>query len=221
MTAFMRLLGLVAELGYPSHWISSLVSVIASGEITTTALAPRKYVLTPAAIDLTNASTTICVRPWADEFTTLVAMWRGVWPAGTLVLATDLLPPLGDVSEYSIQFPDFTAPELKFLNPREGRQDFDAVSTDGASRWCRITLLVVEEHQSQVARQAPILALIPEHEREVRKTNTARFWPWGDVVDNILADGWYVCIWRIDTWARVIAGMPFGGAITRKASFGL
>ncbi|KAI1362012.1 hypothetical protein F5Y08DRAFT_355671 [Xylaria arbuscula] len=94
MTAFMRMLDLVAELGYPPHWICIIVCAIASGEINTTAK--------------------ICVRPWADEFTSLAAMWRGVWPDGTLVLTRNLLPPLSGISEHSIQFTDFTADNLSY-----------------------------------------------------------------------------------------------------------
>ncbi|KAJ3576915.1 hypothetical protein NPX13_g3553 [Xylaria arbuscula] len=71
-------------------------------------------VLTPGAIARTHDSRKICVRPWADEFTSLAAMWRGVWPDGTLVLTRNLLPPLSGISEHSIQFTDFTADNLSY-----------------------------------------------------------------------------------------------------------
>ncbi|KAI0972462.1 hypothetical protein F4678DRAFT_61104 [Xylaria arbuscula] len=63
MTVFMRLLGLVAELGYPSHWISSIVSAVASGEITTTTRTPTKYVLTTPRRSACGRGPTSS-RPW-------------------------------------------------------------------------------------------------------------------------------------------------------------
>ncbi|KAI0904140.1 hypothetical protein F4823DRAFT_628872 [Ustulina deusta] len=220
MTAFMRLLGLVAELGYPSHWISSIVSAVASGEITTPARAPRKDDLTPGAINRTHDSKTICVRPWTDEFTSLAAMWRGVWPAGTLVLARDLLPPLGGISEYSIRFPDFTASDLNY--PHFVLVFWNQRKYGDLPRNLRAVLLDDEKGDTTTSARAirtdgiKVLSTFSW----VRKTNTAGFWLRSDVVDAISADRWFVYIWRVDTWARLTAGMPLDGAITRKASFG-
>ncbi|TRX89462.1 hypothetical protein FHL15_009631 [Xylaria flabelliformis] len=220
MTVFMRLLGLVAELGYPSHWISSIVSAVAAGEIITTARAPRNDVLTPGAIDRTHDSKTTCVRPWTDEFTTLAAMWRGVWPAGTLVLARDLLPSLSGIREHSVQFPDFTAADLNyphfalvFWNERKYGEPP-----------CSLRPVLLDDEKGDTTSSARAIRAngvkVLSTFSWVRKTNTATFWLQSDVVDDISADGWFVFIWRVDTWARVTAGMPLDRAITRKASFG-
>ncbi|KAI0858195.1 hypothetical protein F4860DRAFT_322361 [Xylaria cubensis] len=220
MTVFMRLLGLVAELGYPSHWISSIVSAVAGGGITTTARAPREDVLTPGAIDRAHDSKTTCVKPWTDEFTTLAAMWRGVWPAGTLVLARDLLPPLSGISEHSVQFPDFTADDLNY--PHFALVFWNERKYGEPPRSLRPVLLDDEKGDTTSSARAiradgvKVLSTFSW----VRKTNTATFWLRSDVIDHISADGWFVFIWRIDTWARVTAGMPLDREITRKASFG-
>lgn len=44
VTAFVRLLEHVSELGYPTHWISNMIDSIFSGQITTTARPPSQQV---------------------------------------------------------------------------------------------------------------------------------------------------------------------------------
>lgn len=44
LTAFLRLVMHVSELGYPAHWISNLMESILSGQITTTARPPPRQV---------------------------------------------------------------------------------------------------------------------------------------------------------------------------------
>lgn len=44
MTVFCRLIAHVSELGYPAHWISSLIQSILSGKITTSARPPAQVV---------------------------------------------------------------------------------------------------------------------------------------------------------------------------------
>ncbi|KAI0121407.1 hypothetical protein F4776DRAFT_215176 [Hypoxylon sp. NC0597] len=63
MTVFLRLLVKMAELGYPDHWLYNIISSLGSNEITTTARAPRQYVIDPAAADKVHTSRTICVKP--------------------------------------------------------------------------------------------------------------------------------------------------------------
>ncbi|KAI0197972.1 hypothetical protein F4808DRAFT_473096 [Astrocystis sublimbata] len=220
MTAFMRLLGLVVELGYPSHWISALVSAIASGEITTTARAPRKYVMTSGAVDRTHDAKTICVRAWADEFTTLAAMWRGVWPAGTLVLARDLLPSPSRISEYSIRFPDFAGHDLNY--PHFALVFWNQRRYGEPVRNNLRPILLDDEKgvTTEIARliRADGVKVVSTFSW-ARKTNTAAFWLGKDAVDEMTANGWFVYIWRVDTWGRLTVGTPLDGAITCKESF--
>lgn len=219
MTTFMRLLDLVAELGYPAHWISSIVSAVASGEIATTARAPRKYVLTPGAIDRTHESRTISVRPWADEFTTLATMWRGVWPGCTLVLTKESLPPLGSIGEYSIRFPDFTATDLGF--PHFMLVFWNRPKYGDPPRNLRAVLL--DDEKGNLTSPARAIRAdgvkILSTFTWTRKTNTVGFWLRSEVVDRMSADGWVVYIWRVDAWVSLTGGMPLDGAITRKGSY--
>ena len=219
MAAFMRMLDLIAELGYSLHWISIIVYAVASGEIHTTARAPRKAVLTPGSVDRTRDLRTMCIRPWADEFTSLAAMWRGVWPIGTLVLARDLLPLLGDISEHSIQFVDFTSEDLSY--PHLALVFWNKRKYGDPPRNLRPILLDDEKGDTTSSARAIRAdgAKVVSTFSWVRKMNTASFLFRNDVVDQISADGWLVYIWRIDTWGRLTAGMPVDGAITRKACF--
>ncbi|KAI8623945.1 hypothetical protein F5Y19DRAFT_481085 [Xylariaceae sp. FL1651] len=221
MTVFMRLLDLVAELGYPGHWISSIVSAVASGEITTTARAPRKYVLKPGAIDQTYDPRTISVRPWVDEFTTLAAMWRGAWPSCTLVLMKESLPPLGSIGEYSIRFPDITGKDLGF--PHFAPVLWNRRKYGDPPRNLYRLLLDDGEKGDLTSSARAIRAddvKAPSTFTWTRKTSTAGFWLRSDAVDEMSANGWVVYIWRVDVWVSLTGGISHDGAITRKGSFG-
>ncbi|KAI1269157.1 hypothetical protein F5Y18DRAFT_178241 [Xylariaceae sp. FL1019] len=219
MTAFMRLLDLAIELGYPTHWISSIISAIASGELTTTARAPRKYVLTPGAIDRVHESRTMSVQPWTDEFTTLAAMWRYAWPDGTAVLAKDTLPSLGDICQYSIQFPPFSALDLNY--PHFALLFWNQPKYGSPPRDLRPILLDDENGDltpSTRAIRANGVKMLSTF-TWVRKTNTAGFWLRSDVIDKISTEGWFVYIWRIDVWGRLTEGIPIAEAVNRKGFY--
>lgn len=51
LTTFLRLLSHIAELGYPAHWLSPVVTSLLEGEITTITRAPRRLVLLQKDID--------------------------------------------------------------------------------------------------------------------------------------------------------------------------
>ncbi|KAI0144631.1 hypothetical protein GGR57DRAFT_322856 [Xylariaceae sp. FL1272] len=219
LTAFPRLLDLVIELGYPTHWVSSMICAMASGEVTTTARAPRKYVLTPAAIDRVHESRTMSVQPWADEFATLAAMWRSAWPSGTLVLVDDILPVHEHIGQYTIQFPNFAALDLNyphfalvFWNQRKyGKPPGD------------LRPILLDDDKGDLTTSARAIRAngvkIVSTFAWVRETNTAGFWLRSDVVDKMAREGWYVYIWRIDVWGRLTEGMPVEGAVTWRESY--
>ncbi|KAI0181821.1 hypothetical protein GGR52DRAFT_584258 [Hypoxylon sp. FL1284] len=111
MTVFLRLLVQMAEVGYPGHWLSSLLTSLCSGSITTTARAPRRYVLDHAAADAKYPSRTMNVKPWAPEVSTLATMWRGVLPFA-VVAPRGILPSPETIVEYSIYIPPCPASEV-------------------------------------------------------------------------------------------------------------
>lgn len=91
LTAFMRLVARLAERGYPSHWLGSVIENLTSGAIKTTARAPRKEATDVDDVRKIYQARQITVAPWAAEFTTLVGIWRGLMPFGFVVAAGALV----------------------------------------------------------------------------------------------------------------------------------
>lgn len=86
LTAFIRLVCLLSERGYPSHWLSGILSVLCGGgpdaEITTTARPPVRVFTTSADVDAAFPSMKMTVAPWRAEFTTLLSIWSRLMPFG-------------------------------------------------------------------------------------------------------------------------------------------
>ncbi|KAI0019836.1 hypothetical protein F4780DRAFT_792580, partial [Xylariomycetidae sp. FL0641] len=219
MTVVMRLLALAAELGYPDHWISTIINGLGTGRIDTTARAPRKYVLTPGALDKQNDSRTMSVQPWAAEFTTLITMWRGVLPCKGLFIPNKILPSPETISEYTIDFPPFQGQDLNvphfalvFWNQRK----YDEPPT-------KLRPLLQDDEKgdtttgSQALRADGIRVLTTL--QWTRASNRATFWLRSDVADQMMAEGWTVYIWRMDSWVRLTKALQLTGAMTRTRSW--
>ncbi|KAJ3534692.1 hypothetical protein NM208_g7439 [Fusarium decemcellulare] len=108
LTALIRLIIGMFEIGYPAHWLHSIISCICTGIITTRARPPTKRVCNPADIDAVYPAKRISVQPWAAEFTTLLSIWRRLLPFGVDSLSGTLVPP-GTIFQYTITFPPFPA----------------------------------------------------------------------------------------------------------------
>ncbi|KAK8085415.1 hypothetical protein PG997_006686 [Apiospora hydei] len=113
LTMFMRLLVHVSELGYPAHWLSTLINNLLGGEVTTTARAPRRYVLTTQDVDKVHPPRKVSVKPWTMEFAALISLWQHLLPFG-LISSSHLLAPLDEMHEYTVKFPH------PFFHPESG-----------------------------------------------------------------------------------------------------
>ncbi|KAI0010631.1 hypothetical protein F4779DRAFT_577027 [Xylariaceae sp. FL0662B] len=218
MSVFLRLLDRMAELRYPGHWLSDIVTSLAAGEIITTARAPRKYVLTPAAVDKVYASRTINVKPWAAEFTTLTTMWRGLLPFG-LMAPSKLLPPPETIAEYAITFPPIIDADLNF--PHFMMVFWNARKYGEPPRNLRPLLLDDEDGDATTSAQkirADGVRVLTTF-TWVTKTNTATFWLRSDVVDAMVGEDWEVYIWRVDSWVRLTGDLSLRSAISRKRTW--
>ena len=82
LNAFFHLISAMHEVGYPTHWLSGILSAACEGSISTTARPPRQLVLNTKDVDKTHASRKISLRPWLAEFTTLLSVWSRLLPFG-------------------------------------------------------------------------------------------------------------------------------------------
>lgn len=204
LTNFLRLLCHVASLGYPAHWLSTLIDSICSGDMSTTARAPRKQVLAPSDVDKTYPSRTMSVAPWTAEFTTLVAVWQAFLPFGLLTKTP--LPAPDAIAEYCIGLPGFSASNLHV--PHFMLVFWNQKSVGQPPRNLRPFLLDDEtgdsSERAKKIRAEGVHALTTFNWSS--ETNAATFWLRVDVVDRMIREDWKVYIWRTDTWDSLTDG---------------
>ncbi|KAL7624490.1 hypothetical protein AAE478_006055 [Parahypoxylon ruwenzoriense] len=218
MTVFLRLLVQVAELGYPGHWLSAIITSLSDGEITTTARAPRRYVLDCAAVDKVHPYRTVCVKPWAAEFTTLITMWRELLPFA-VVVPDGTLPSSETIAEYSVRIPpcparDVNVPHfmLVFWNNRKYGEPPKNLRP----------LLLDDENGDATTSARKIRSdgvKVLSAFKWVTKESTATFWLRSDAIELMAREDWKLCLWRIDSWRRLTPGQSVKNTVSRKRTW--
>ncbi len=218
LTIFLRLLCRVADLGYPAHWLSTLIDSICGGDISTTARAPRRLAIKRSDVDQVHPSRTMSVAPWAAEFTTLVALWRTLLPLGLLVKTP--LPSLDGIGEYVISIPELYAWNLHV--PHFMLVFWNQTRSGPPPQNLRFLLLDDEKgdssNQAKKLRAGGGIHVLSTFDWN-STTRTLTFWLRKDVVDEMIRDNWTVYIWRTDTWASLTDGWPMQDLKLEKRSW--
>lgn len=214
LTAFVRLLKHVSELGYPTHWISNLIDSIFSGQITTTARPPPQQIFTMRDVDTIHPSRSFCTRPWLLEFTTLTGLWRSLLPIG-LVLPS-YVPRVEDIVSYTVKFPD--------LDVWDGQVPhsmlvFHDEQTFGESPKHLRPLLIddVSDSDSKLyeLRDKGLRCMSTFHLNVEAREVT--FWMSKDALEEMKE--WNVSVWRTDVWEQEDKGLKLGDAIIKQMSW--
>ncbi|KAK5656582.1 hypothetical protein OQA88_4561 [Cercophora sp. LCS_1] len=206
-TALLRLIAHLADTGYPPHWLSGVLSGLASGEIATTARTPKQIVTTPADVDATCPLLKMAAAPWRTEFTTLLSIWSRLMPFGLIAPPTALVP-LAEIGEYTVSFPAFCeaglrvphfvlafwieedAPPLPQNRLLEAMRDDDKADKSALSKEIR-------------RKSVHVFGAV----RYVTATRTASFWSRTDIMNKLQGGDWKVYICRIDTREKVTSGV--------------
>lgn len=215
LTMFLRLLVHVAELGYPAHWLSALLTALLEGEIATTARAPRRVVLHPEDVDAIHRSRKMCTKPWALELATLVSLWQGVLPFGLLAPAR-LVPPPRDVVEYTIMFPPFRM-ECPHV-PHFMLVFYDEVRFGKPPKELRSLLLDDETGDDGLASERAGAVRVLTTFRWTARDQSVTFWMHEHAYEGMAAENWRLYLWRTDSWERVSEALHLRKAQVRKNS---
>ncbi|KAI1803815.1 hypothetical protein F4811DRAFT_553468 [Daldinia bambusicola] len=220
LTAFLRLLVRMGELGYPGHWLSQIITSLSQGTTTTTARAPGSKRLDTAAVDKVHPPRAICVEPWSAEFTTLLSQWRSLLPY-TVVVPSGTLPPAWDIAEYSLDIPHSWAPYLDcpefvlvFLNgwryPIAPLGDLSALLVDDEERGD------TSDFTRQIREDGLHVVTTVNY---VGETHTATFWFRCDAMRMMLREHWAVFFGRTDLWKPHTPPRSLNGLLTRKRTW--
>ncbi|KAI0140916.1 hypothetical protein F4776DRAFT_661743 [Hypoxylon sp. NC0597] len=100
---FFRLLMHLSRVGYPLHWLSEVLASMCNGEITSQARAPRAKIMDKAEVERKYSKRKISIRPFVEEFKTLLVIWRRLLPFN-LLQDESRLPPIETIREYRLRF---------------------------------------------------------------------------------------------------------------------
>lgn len=117
ITMIFRILEHLFQVGYPSHWLSSIIASICEGRIATRARPPVDEVMKLWELEQTHSylKVEMSVAAWQPEFSTHFAVWRRVLLFGVILPQANSVP-LQSVREYEVSFPVFKGQRLLVLH---------------------------------------------------------------------------------------------------------
>lgn len=220
LTAFLRLIAHLADIGYPAHWLSGILVDLCSGSaIKTTARAPQALITTPEHVDAASPQRAMSTAPWAAELSTLLSIWSSLLPFGLTAPRGHLVAPT-DIAEYSVSFPhlkdgsQLQLPHfvLVFWNMKSplpgGNRLHSILRQEGG----------MGEVKSDVIRIFTTLTFDDE-------TKSVSFWSRADAMQKLWQEKekgqWKSFIWRVDRWTQVTEGVKVSeGSVTMKRPWG-
>ncbi|KAF9878329.1 putative tetratricopeptide [Colletotrichum karsti] len=203
LTAFLRIVNRMHEVGYPAHWLSGILSAVCEGNITTTARAPREIVMHPESLTK-YAQRKMSLSPWRAEFTTLLSLWRRLLPFGVIVPEHTLVP-AEEIIECTITFPKFHEYQRRVMHFALAFVDDSKVDASQPD----LRKLLLEDEEGDASDTAANFREKGIHLvtafKFVTDTRTATFWMRKDVVDHITQGGsWSASIYRTDNWETLL-----------------
>lgn len=234
LTAFVRLIAHLAEIGYPAHWLSGILVDLCSGVIKTTARAPQAVITTPEHINAVSPALAISTAPWAAELSTLLSIWSPLLPFGLTTPRGQVVAP-GEIAEYSIsfsqfkdtsllRFPHFVLVFLKPFSPEEQEENVGEVempppgdllhSILREDELSELELTAYDENELKRDRIRIFTTLsvnqsVSSDDVETKTgTRTVGFWSRIDAMEFQKEEKkWEAFLWRVDRWTQVTEGV--------------
>eukprot|EP01113_Clastostelium_recurvatum_P030106 TRINITY_DN3648_c0_g3_i2.p1 TRINITY_DN3648_c0_g3~~TRINITY_DN3648_c0_g3_i2.p1 ORF type:complete len:1023 (+),score=197.58 TRINITY_DN3648_c0_g3_i2:481-3549(+) len=186
MLSFVATLHRLVAVGYPPHWISSVLAQLLSGSISTRARPPM---LDNKNLDLAPTPTAICTLPFLPDLELALSVYKPILSFG---LPFPILP-ISSYTKYSITIPGyFSLPffitqipvmALYFMHPDEDPRHLSKL-----------------RYRIQTARLRVYLTSIIEWDEP---SQTACFWMTKKRHASMLAERWSVVVVRLDLYAPV------------------
>jgi hypothetical protein len=210
LTAFLRLLIHLHSIGYPSHWLSSVLLSILQNNVTTTARHPETYPLTIEEARRQNPPKKLSTAPFIPELRALTSIFQSLLPFAVLdpsLLTSDRIVhcTIGfkDLYYYDASRPDF----ILVFRHKKLNKDFRAVPGSDSLR----SLLISDAGQRTAVGKAREegLCVITTFKWD-RPAGTVSFWLGENDLEVLVKGGenaWEGRIWRTDYW------FPAGGPV--------
>lgn len=208
LTIVLRLLAHLFVIGYPAHWLSSIVASICEERINTRARPPWDIVMPLEDLAAQEPKIEVSLGAWQADFTTIFATGRRVLPFG-VILPQGGMPLLPSIREYSVTFPMFRGE--RFLVPHFILIFWDTQNARGREPPPNLLEPLCFEHMGATkgihTTTLKTGIRIMTTFRFTSHTRTASLWMREDVMQEMKAGTWKVYIWRTDDWNRLTPGV--------------
>ena len=216
LTIFLRILTHLRRTGYPSHWISEVLTQIIENKVTTSARPPQTSPLDIKEAQTLNPPKKLSTIPFVTEMKTLATIFQPTLPFS---LITDALPPPTNIFSYTtaISPPPHTAANLPinillFHHKKLLKSAFGEIVPWKTPPLRRALHPEFEGHFDEKFRalQQEGLKVVTTFAWDAEK-GEATFWMDRDVMDEMQkGEEWHVGMWRTDTWDDISCPWPVG-----------
>lgn len=214
LTALLRLVAHLGDIGYPAHWLSAVLSSICSGSITTTARPPKRLVTSPSDVDAASPPLKIVTSPWAVELSTLVSIWSKLFPFGLVTPQPGTLVSPSEITEFSVTFPSINR-DTQLRNPQFVLLFWQTALKGQPSQGAELHDLLSGDDEEDLKRDS--IHIITTAKFNEDGTSGATFWCRSDVVQQLQKEGgWEVFFLRTDSWTLASPGVKVENSVTMK-----
>ncbi|KAI1208761.1 uncharacterized protein F4807DRAFT_429253 [Annulohypoxylon truncatum] len=205
MTAFFRLIIHLSRVGYPSHWLSAVLTEICTGRISSQARAPKGILMDKSEAMHKHPKRDMFIEPFVEEFRTHFVIWNHLLPFGILQ-DKNPLQHIGTIREYKQRFPYSDDTLLTHVYHPVIALIFWNVSLNGEIPQAGLRQALLDDENTD-----PMYQGISSHSGRVHVISTVKivtsamtvsFWFADGPIQNILSTGsrWEAWLWDTGDW---------------------
>ncbi|KAI1096167.1 hypothetical protein F5B19DRAFT_502463 [Rostrohypoxylon terebratum] len=206
MTAFFRLITHLSRIGYPSHWLSEVLTELHSGQISSQARAPELALATKSEVMRIRPKRDVFIEPFMGEFRTHFAIWNRLLRFGILQNPEITIQQVDTIREYRQRFPSIHDGDVLNIYHPVITLVLWNVSLNGEipRDGLRQTLLddeYTDPKYQGISRQIGRVHIISTV-KIVTSSMSVSFWFANEPIQNLLSTGdrWEAWLWDINDW---------------------
>lgn len=220
LTAFIRLLVRVVEIGYPAHWVASVAEEILENRLTTTTRPPSASPYRINDIEKEWPAKQISTSPFIPEMEMLVSTWLRILPFG--IISPSHIPPPEKIFEYKFtlsapQFRDEFVNVLMLIFYPEGIFERLTKGGHGGAKTGIRDILTSQgtEHPDKKAMREKMMVYSTFGWDKSKNEVTFRMKE-GWIESQRKEDRWVAGLWRTDDWTMCSAPTSLRGGNLMK-----
>lgn len=206
MTALFRLITHLFRMGYPSHWLSEILTELHSGRISSQARAPEAAMMGQSEVMRINPTRDIFIEPFMGEFRTHFAIWNHLLPFGVLQNQEIVLRHIDTIREYRQRFPSIRDSEITHVYYPVIVLVLWNVSLNGEIPRDGLRQALLDDENTDpkyqgISRQSGRVHVISTT-KIMTSSMSVSFWFASEPIQNLLSTGnrWEAWLWDTNDW---------------------